>query len=348
MRRVGVSDLPLHPGRCPPWLFRRMKALAGLVGEAVILEYGPDEFLRRLANPYFFQSFGCVLGFDWHSSGLTTTTMGALKEAIDPERHGIAVLGGKGGTSRKTPDEIESISQVFPLTDEETEFLKRASRMSAKVDSTAVQDGYQLYHHNFIVSEKGEWAVVQQGMNPANRYARRYHWLSHSLSGREPFVSEPHSAICCDFRGRALDLTAKGSEEARKASVDLVKDGLGEVRKYLMMGSFHWIDNSVYERLLDLNEFQPRDFEELLAFQGVGPKTIRALALTSKLVYGTEASWKDPASFSFSRGGKDGTPFPVERGAYDESNEILRSALDNAKLGDKEKLAAIRRLENFV
>jgi hypothetical protein len=345
MKRVGVSDLPLHPGRCPPWLFKRMRILAGLVSEAIILEYGTDEFLRRIANPYFFQSFGCVLGFDWHSSGITTTTMGALKEAMDPEKHGVAVLGGKGGASRKTPGEIEKTSQIFPLSDEETEFLKYASRMAAKVDSSAVQDGYQLYHHNFILAENGNWAVVQQGMNSASRYARRYHWLSQEL---ESFVSEPHTAICCDHRGRALDMTAKESSEARKTSVDLVKDGLGEVRKYLMMGSFHWIDNSVYKRLLDLNEFQPRNYEELLAFPGVGPKTIRALALTSELVYGTEASWKDPAHFSFARGGKDGTPFPVERKAYDESNEMLRSAIDNAKLGNKEKLAAIRRLENFA
>jgi len=345
MRRIGVSDLPLHPGRCPPWLFRRMKTLAGLVSEAIILEYGTDEFLKRMSNPYFFQAFGCVLGFDWHSSGITTTTMGALKEALDPEKHGIAILGGKGGTSRKTPAEIERMSQVFPLTENETDFLKYASRMAAKVDSAAVQDGYQLYHHNFILAENGNWAVVQQGMNSASRYARRYHWLSKEL---ESFVSEPHTAICCDHRGRTLDMTAKESSEARKASVDLIKDGLGDVRKYLVMDKFHWIDNSVYKRLLDLKEFQPRDFEELLAFKGVGPKTIRALALTSELIYGTEVSWKDPVKFSFSRGGKDGTPFPVERKAYDESNEILRSALENAKLGDKERLAAIRRLENFV
>jgi hypothetical protein len=322
-----------------------MKVLAGLVSEIIILEHGTDEFLRRMANPYFFQAFGCVLGFDWHSSGVTTTTMGALKESLEPEKHGIAVLGGKGGTSRKTPFEIECISQIFPLTEEETEFLKYASRMAAKVDSAAVQDGYQLYHHNFLLAENGNWAVIQQGMNNANRYARRYHWLSQELAS---FVEEPHTAICCDHRGRSLDMTAKESGEARKASVDLVKDGLGEVRKYLLMDSFHWIDNSVYKKLLDLNEFQPKNFEELLAFQGVGSKTIRALALTSKLIYGAEASWKDPARFSFSRGGKDGTPFPVERKAYDESNDMLRSAIENAKLGNKEKLAAIRRLENFI
>jgi len=322
-----------------------MKILAGLVSEFIIYEYGTDEFLKRIANPYFFQSFGCVLGFDFHSSGVTTTTLGALKEAMDPEKHGMAILGGKGATSRKTPFEIERMSQTFPLTDEETDSLKYASRMAAKVDSAAVQDGYQLYHHNFLLAENGKWAVVQQGMNNANRYARRYHWLSSDV---ESFVNEPHAAICCDFRGRALDMTAKASGEARKASVDLVKDGLGEVRKYLLMDKHHWIDSRVYEKLLDLKEFQPRDFEELLAFQGVGPKTIRALALTSKLVYGTEVSWKDPVQFSFSRGGKDGTPFKVERRAYDESNEILRNAIENAKLGDKEKLAAIRRLENFI
>lgn len=345
MRRIGVSDLPLHPGRCPPWLFKRMKVLAGLVSEVIILEYGTDEFLKRIANPYFFQSFGCVLGFDFHSSGVTTTTLGALKEAIDPEKHGVAVLGGKGGTSRKTPDEIERISQVFPLTENETDYLKYASRMTAKVDSAAIQDGYQLYHHNFILSEKGDWAVIQQGMNSANKYARRYHWLSKEL---ESFINEPHTAICCDHRGRALDMTAKESGEARKASVDLVKDGLGEVRKYLLMDKFHWIDKNVYSKLMNLNEFQPRNYEELLAFKGVGPKTIRALALTSRLVYGTEVSWKDPVQFSFSRGGKDGTPFPVERRAYSESNEILRNAIENAKMGNKEKLQAIRRLENFI
>ena len=332
-------------GKCPPWLFKRMKILAGLVSEFIIYEYGKDEFLRRIANPYFFQSFGCVLGFDWHSSGLTTTTMGALKEAMDPEKHGIAVLGGKGGTSRKTPDEIENISQVMPLTDEEIESMKHASRMAAKVDNSALQDGYGLYHHNFLVSETGNWAVVQQGMNAETKYARRYHWLSDHV---QSFVDEPHEAICCDHRGKALNMVAKESEEARKISVDIVKDSPLKVRKYLVMSRHHWIDNRVFSKLMDLHEFQPRDYEELLAFQGVGPKTIRALALTSKLIYGKEASWRDPAQFSFSRGGKDGTPYPVDRGAYDQSSEILRNAIDNAKIGSSEKLKAIRRLENFI
>jgi len=322
-----------------------MKTLAGLISEAIIIEYGKDEFLKRIANPYFFQSFGCVIGFDWHSSGLTTTTLGALKEALDPEKHGIAVLGGKGFASKKTPNEIERMSEIFPLTEEETDYLKYASRMVAKVDSAAVQDGYQLYHHSFILAENGKWAVIQQGMNEANRYARRYHWLSNEL---ESFVEEPHTAICCDSRSKTLDMTSKENSELRKISVDLVKDGFQEVRKYLFMGKYHWIDNNVYQKLLDLNEFQPRNFEELLSFQGVGPKTIRALALTSKLIYGTEISWKDPAKFSFARGGKDGTPYPVNRKVYDESNEILRNAIEQAKLGDKEKLNAIKRLETFV
>ena len=344
-QRAGVADLPLHGGRCPPWLFKRMKKLAGLITEVIVYEYGTDEFLRRISNPYFFQSFGCVLGFDWHSSGLTTTTLGALKEAINPEKHGIAILGGKGHTSRKTPDEIESMSEIFPLTENEVDYLKYASRMVAKVDNSAVQDGYQLYHHSFILSEKGDFAVVQQGMNSETRYARRYHWLSDKI---ESFVSEPHTAICCDHRGRTLNMVAKESEESRRVSVDLVKDGLGEVKKYLIMGRYHWIDNRVFKKLLDLKEFQPRDYEEILAFPGVGPKTIRALALTSKLIYGTEPSWRDPAKFSFARGGKDGTPYPVDRQTYDEGNEILRNAIENAKLGNKEKLQAIRRLETFI
>jgi hypothetical protein len=322
-----------------------MKKLAGLVSEVIIHEYGTDEFLRRIANPFFFQAFGCVLGFDWHSSGVTTTTLGALKESLNPERHGIAVLGGKGGTSRKTLGEIEGMSQVFPLTENETDFLKYSSRIVAKVDTSAVQDGYQLYHHNFILAENGSWSVIQQGMNPEKRYARRYHWLSEGL---ESFVNEPHTAICCDFRGKTLNMVAKESEESRKVSVDLVKDGLGEVRKYIMMGRHHWIDKRVFSKLLDLKEFQPRDYEEVLAFKGIGPKTIRALALTSKLIYGSEISWRDPAKFSFARGGKDGTPYPVDRKAYDEGNDILRSAIENAKLGNKEKLHAVRRLENFI
>lgn len=322
-----------------------MKTLAGLITEAIIVEYGVDEFIKRISNPYFFQAFGCVLGFDWHSSGLTTTTLGALKEAIEPEKHGIAILGGKGVASRKTLDEIEKISNIFPLSDEETDYLKHTSRMVAKVDSAAVQDGYQLYHHNFILAENGKWAVVQQGMNPSKKYARRYHWLSGEFKS---FVEEPHIAICCDHRGKSLDMTSKENKELRKVSVDLVKDGLHEVKKYLMMTSFHRVDNKVYKKLLDLNEFQPRNFEELLAFQGVGPKTIRALALTSELIYGTEISWKDPAKFSFARGGKDGTPYPVDRKVYDESNDILRNAIENARLGNKEKLWALKRLQNFV
>lgn len=345
MKRVGISDLPLHGGRCPPWLFKRMKKLSGLISEAIIYEYGTEEFLKRIANPYFFQSFGCVLGFDWHSSGLTTTVLGALKESLDPEKHGIAVLGGKGRASRKTPDEIEKTSQVFPLTENETDFLKYASRMAAKVDNSAVQDGYQLYHHNFILSEKGNFAVIQQGMNPETGYARRYHWISSEI---ESFVNEPHTAICCDHKGRVLNMVSKENEDSRRVSVDIVKDSLGEVRKYIIMGRYHWIDKRVFSKLLDLKEFQPRNYEEILAFRGVGPKTIRALALTSKLIYGTELSWKDPVKFSFARGGKDGTPYPVDRQTYDEGNDILRNAIENAKLGNKERLEAIRRLENFI
>ncbi len=343
--RTGVADLPLHGGKCPPWLFRRMKRLAGLITEAVVHEYGVDEFLKRMSNPYFFQSLGCVLGFDWHSSGVTTTTMGALKESLDPEEHGIAVLGGKGGTSRKTPSEIETISQVFPLTENETEYLKRSSRMAAKVDTSALQDGYQLYHHNFLISEKGNWCVVQQGMNQTKRYARRYHWLSEHVSS---FVEEPHEAICCDHTGRALNMVAKDSREARKCSVDLARDGPGEIRKYLRMDGHHWIDNRIFPKLEDLHEFQPRDYEELLSLRGVGPKTIRALALTSKLIYGEEPSWRDPVRFSFAHGGKDGTPRPVDRETYDENTGILRNALDNAKLGSGERLKAVRRLESFI
>ncbi len=237
------------------------------------------------------------------------------------------------------------MSQIFPLTENETDYLKYSSRMAAKVDTSAVQDSYQLYHHNFILSENGNWSVIQQGMNPEKKYARRYHWLSEDVKS---FVEEPHTAICCDFRNRTLNMVSKENKDSRKVSVNIVKDSLGEVRKYLIMGRHHWIDKRIFSKLLDLKEFQPRDYEEILAFRGVGPKTIRALALTSKLIYGTELSWKDPVKFSFARGGKDGTPFPVERKAYDEGNDILRNAIENAKMGNKERLGAIRRLKSFV
>jgi hypothetical protein len=364
MKRTGISDLPLHPGKAPPWLFRRMVKMAGGITEAVVLEYGQEEFLRRLSDPYWFQAFSCVLGFDWHSSGTTTTATGALKEGLKENDLGIAFAGGKGSASRKTPSEILSLGERFSLSTKDIEGMQYSSRMSAKVDNSAIQDGYQLYHHFFVFTEKGKWSVIQQGMNPGNKYARRYHWLSESVSS---FVEEPHTGIACDSRNeRTLDMTARKSGESRKASVDIVKDTkdfsrfanrqsllgdfLGQEPKVLHMPKTHFILNMRkrdIETLQKAHDMQPSKYEELLSIQGVGPKTVRSLALISEVIYGKPPSWEDPVKFSFAHGGKDGIPYPVDKPTYDRSIGILRNGIEQAKLGSKEKISAIKRLSGF-
>jgi len=355
--RTGFADLPLHYGTCPRWLFERMVKLSRAVSEIIIHEYGKDEFLIRISDPFFFQSFACAIGFDWHSSGSSTTTLGALKTA-NLEDFGISVLGGKGKASRKTPKEIEKLSEIFSLSTTEIERLKYASKMSAKVDNTVLQDGFNLYHHSFIVSKDGKWATIQQGMRPDIQYARRYHWLSKKVKS---FVNEPHLAICCDVKGnRVLNMTAKESEEARKASVDLVKDNPIHLRKYFLsptkshrlfkylhMPSQHEIELKNYKPLTQAYELQPKNYEELIATKGIGPKTVRALALLSQLIFGAELSWKDPCKFSFAHGGKDGYPYPVNRKTYDSSIQILSDAIKNAQLGNREEIEAIKRLNFF-
>jgi hypothetical protein len=342
--KTGVADLPLHYGSCPKWLFPRMKKLGRAISEVAILEYGKDEFLRRVSDPFWFQALGCVLGFDWHSSGLTTTVTGALKEGLGNDM-GLAVLGGKGKASKKTPQEIENLESVFSLTSQRVEELKYASRLAAKVDNNCIQAGFALYHHSFFVTEDGKWAVIQQGMNAETRYARRYHWLSEQVKN---FVVEPQLAICCDVRGGALNMVAQESEESRKASVDLLKEGPESLKKYLLMDKKHEIDLKNYRPLMNAYEFQPKNYEELVALKGLGARSIRALALISKLVYGAEPSWNDPVKFSFTVGGKDGFPFPVDRETYDKSIEMLKTAVQNAKIGDKEKIYAVKRLQEFI
>lgn len=357
--RTGVAYLPLHFGKCPPWLFSRMRELSRAIVEVLLAEFGQKEVLRRMADPYWFQAFGNVLGFDWHSSGLTTTVCGALKEALNKAELEIWVAGGKGKTSRKAPQEIEKIGEKMGLTSKKVEKLKRASRLAAKVDNSAVQDGYQLYHHIFLLSERGNWAVIQQGMNPENHYARRYHWLSDELKS---FVEEPHSGFWAVRREqRVLNMTAKESKEARKISVDLVCDGPKHLRKFFQPGNQSTLQiwsreepivlkmpRQVNWKVLDqLYESQPRNYEEVLEFRGVGPKTIRALALISELVYGARASWRDPVKFSYAHGGKDGVPYPVNRKRYDASIRTLREAIEMAKIGRREKLEALKRLQEF-
>ena len=353
--RTGYANLPLHRGHAPRWLFEKMKELSSGIVQIIIDEFGRDEFLRRLSDPFWFQAFSCAIGFDWHSSGTTTVTCGVLKESIGEEL-GIAVVGGKGKASRKVPEEIESLGERLSLSTRKIEKLKYSSKMVAKVDNTALQDGYNLYHHAFIFTEDGKWCVIQQGLNQENKYARRYHWLSEKVKS---FVKDPHAAICCDSKGRTLNMVAKESEETRKASLDLVRDNPLKLKKYLTgqstlldygftMPRNHLIDLKNFQSLMDAYEFQPKNYEELLSIKGIGPKTIRALALLSDLIYGAKPSWKDPVKYSFAHGGKDGTPYPVDRNLMEKSIEILKVGIEEARIGNKEKLNALRRLKDFL
>jgi hypothetical protein len=330
-----------------------MTQLAREVSELVILEQGTPGFLARVSDPFWFQALGCVLGFDWHSSGLTTTTCGAIKEGIKgrEEELGLFVAGGKGAASRKTPSEIADWGDRTGI---EAGSLIDASRTSAKVDSAAVQDGYQIYHHVFLFDRDGEWAVVQQGMNETNGMARRYHWLSRAV---DDFVCEPHTAVCCDRRAETLNLVARESAPARQMSAELSirppVEVSGELRrlKSLALPRRHQIvlTDIVPDRLerifVKTYEAQPETFKDLLCLPGVGAKTIRALSLISELVYGDAPSYEDPARFSFAHGGKDGIPYPVDRSLYDQTVDLLARAIRRAKLGQNAELDALRRLE---
>jgi hypothetical protein len=332
-----------------------MKLLAREIVLVILRDFGPGELLRRLSDPFWFQALGCALGFDWHSSGLTTTTCGAVKEGIRGMEHeiGFFVCGGKGRVSRATPREIEGHAKHLRA---DPGALIRASRMSAKVDSAAVQDGYQLYHHVFLFDREGNWAVVQQGMNDDTKYARRYHWLG---TGPVDFVCEPHQAVCCDSRGEALNLVARegGANRAASASLALepperVLKELGGIAR-LELPARHAVSREeiseahLHRVLLKTYEQKPADFEALLGKAGVGAKTLRALALLSELLYGAKPSFRDPARFSFAHGGKDGHPYPVDRGLYDRSIAFLREAVNAARVGEHEKRRAFHRLGAF-
>jgi len=334
----------------------------------IIDEYGRDVFLSRLADPYWFQALGCVLGYDWHSSGLTTVLTGVLKSAIEPSELGLAVCGGKGRVSRNAPFEISSAGEEMGLSTGKIEELKYASRMSAKIDNSALQDGYQLYHHAFFLTEDGEWAVIQQGMNTENRSARRYHWLSRNIKS---LVVEPHAAIVSERKSRyVLDMTARESEGCRRASVDLIRENPRKLARDLCLLRRtkqrildEWMPTDSrfpHSRFLSMPlrinwkavkkayEFQPRNYEELLSIKGIGPATVRGLALVSEIIYGEEPSWRDPVKYSFAYGGKDGVPFPVDRKAMDESISILRQAIEEARLNNDEKLRSLRRLREIL
>jgi hypothetical protein len=372
VQRTGVARLPLHYGKAPRWLVARMQKLAKEIVTIVVDEYGTDDLLKRISDPFWFQALGCVLGYDWHSSGVTTVVTGVLKQAMSPEDHGVVVCGGKGKFSLQAPMEIESLHETFGFSNDRIETLQYASKMSAKVDNAAIQAGYQLYHHTFFVTEDAKWAVIQQGMCTKDRTARRYHWLSDNAKS---FVDEPHNAIVGDVKREiALDMTAKESEESRKTSVDIAKESPRTVMRMFMSvrpvyqkSLQEWLPKTVdstwkeypidalsmprninWKVLKAVYEFQPRNYEELLEFRGVGPATIRGLALVAELIYGEKPSWKDPVKYSFAYGGKDGVPYPVDRKAMDESIQILKQAIQEANVGEKEKLGSLQRLRQFV
>lgn len=356
--KTGTALLPLHYGQAPKWLFERMCKLAGEITYILVREYGTTEFLKRFSDPFWFQAFGCVLGFDWHSSGLTTTVCSALKESVKSncKELGIFVCGGKGATSRKTPLEIETIC-AKGWANINSDNLVYSSKMSAKVDSTALQDGYQLYHHTFIFDRTGNWIVIQQGMNINTKWARRYHWSGIELND---FVNEPHKAICCEHKSKVLNMVAQESNDSREISTFLSSQHpdktLADFKKIkeLNLPQRHQIfltdikEEYFKKILLKTYENQPKNFESLLAIEGVGPKTIRAMALISELIYGKSPSFNDPVRFSFAHGGKDGHPYPINRVHYDTSIKILREGIEKAKIGNSEKLEAFKRLSNVL
>jgi uncharacterized protein len=374
-KRTGSADLPLHGGHVPPWLATRMAKLGRVIAEAIVLQYGRDELLRRLAHPFWFQSFGAVMGMDWHSSGITTSVIGALKRGLAPLQHelGIYVCGGKGAQSRRTPLELTVISERTGL---DAAPLTHASRLVAKVDSAAVQDGFDLYLHAFIVTAEGRWCVVQQGMSETRREARRYHWLSENLPS---FLDSPHAAIEGRNQGAIVNLADARAERNRQAGLDLVRAGPDQpvslLRKWreagdaalslfpdpeplidpatphLRMPAHHDVRASdvvlrrLHATLAAAADRGPRDFVDLLLTPGVGARTVAALALVAEVLHGAPARFSDPARFSLAHGGKDGHPFPVPLAVYDETIRVLKHAVDRAKLGNDERLAAIRRLD---
>jgi uncharacterized protein len=364
-RRTGSADLPLHGGRVPPWLATRMSSLGAIITQAIVHHYGRDEFLQRLSHPFWFQSFGAVMGMDWHSSGITTSVIGALKRGLGPlsEELGIHICGGRGQHSRKTPEELNALGERIGFDSAE---LTRASRLVAKVDSAAVQDGFDLYLHGFFVTNDGKWTVVQQGMNGDKKQARRYHWHSETLTS---FVDEPHSAIDGPVQGEIVNLTDKRAETSRTAQLQLLTDLSpgrivselfalsGEVPAqgmlpHLIMPAHHDVRSSdVFTRRLHgtlaaAAERGPVDFPELLLVPGVGARTVRSLAMVAEVVHGAPYRFRDPARFSLAHGGKDRHPYPVPLKVYDETIRVMKSAVLKAKLGQDEEIQALRRLDS--
>lgn len=381
MLKRGIATLTLDNGQCPPWLFEKMVRLGKSMIEVLVDEYGPDEFIKRIADPVWFQSLGTVLAFDWNASGLTTILTAALKEAIRGQEKdlGIFIAGGKGATSRKTPDQITDWGSKLNFSQNHTQNLVHSSKMSAKVDSSLVQDGYTLYHHAFFFSKNGVWSVVQQGMNTQSSTARRYHWYSDSF---DSFVNEPHTGIASQlFQKKTLNLVSKASFKNRKISLELANSGYitlmkdiqilrkhsSELTKMITLKSgdeqltiasiaglefkHHNVEQEDFGKskyldkiLARVSEENPKSYEDLVSIKGVGGKTMRALSLVSEVIYGADPSYEDPARYSFAHGGKDATPYPVDKKTYDNTIQILQAAVRKAKINPIEKDKALRRI----
>jgi hypothetical protein len=378
--KTSIINLPLHDGHAPSYLIRRMIKLSYAISKVIIDEYGQQEFLRRLSDPLWFQAFGCVLGFDWHSSGVTTVVTGVLKQSLKYDIHGISIAGGKGKQSTETKIDIPRLAEKnYNLSSTKINNLIYASKMAAKVDNAAVQDGYVLYHHTILFDERGNWAIVQQGMNPNNKMARRYHWISDSI---ENFICEPHAGIISEYKSpHTLNMTSFESKDNQKVCLDLALgdvDNLkssvyklttardsntldswintdnqyGEykiynnhcdsfIKKYEMPRKLDW---ALFKRIYDI---KPQNYEQLLNISGVGPATVRALSLIGELIYGTKASWEDPVKYNFAHGGKDGVPYPVARKTYDKSIAYLSSAIEGAEIEREERIQALKKLAKY-
>ena len=377
----ATINLPLHGGHAPSYLVRRMVKLSYAISKVIVDEYGQHELLRRLADPLWFQAFGCVLGFDWHSSGVTTVVTGVLKQSLKEDVQAISVAGGKGRKSTEAKYDIPRLAEShYNLSSSKIEDLIYASKMAAKVDNAAIQDGYSLYHHVILFDENGNWTIVQQGMNPTNRMARRYHWISDDL---KCFVSEPHAGIIGNHKSaNVLDMTSIKSIENQKISLELARSEVGYLKSsvYKVVSEtnlpqkrvesldswiapndkvisnekdFRFVERYEMPRKLDWNAFrkcydiQPQNYEELISVPGIGPASIRALSLIGEIIFGTKASWQDPVKYNFAHGGKDGVPYPVARRTYDKSISYLSSAIEGADIEREQRILALRKLAQF-
>jgi len=383
LKAFATVNLPLHSGHAPAYLVRRMVALSYAISKIIVDEYGKHEFLKRLADPLWFQAFGCVLGFDWHSSGVTTVVTGVLKQSLKEDVHGISIAGGKGSKSTAAKNDIPRLAEKhYNLSSSKIDDLLYASKMAAKIDNATIQDGYSLYHHVILFDEQGNWTVVQQGMNPHDRMARRYHWISDNLKS---FVCEPHTGIISKCKiPNTLNMTSVDSEENRKLCVELATGNTNNLKSSIYkitttnkrtedktldywtptynLDSKHIVNNNNnndltehYEmpRRLDWNVFrriydiQPQNYEQLVSISGVGPGAIRALSLIGEIIFGTKASWQDPVKYNFAHGGKDGVPYPIARKTYDKSIAYLSSAIEGAEIEREQRIGALRRLAEY-